>query len=75
MKTLELNEFMDSLPGVISAVTVDGDVVRVDCGAAGAFVMIDEPEYEVFRDALALLFALVSMDRLSEELRDRFAPV
>ena len=71
MKDITLAEFKASLLGVISGVVTEGDVVRVDCREAGAFVVLQELEYKDLRDALALLFALVSMDELREQLASK----
>lgn len=52
MKTLKLNDFMSSLPTVLTDVVTNGDIVCVETDRTGSFVIMEEPEYQVMRDAL-----------------------
>ncbi|MDR2572211.1 MAG: hypothetical protein LBD23_18200 [Oscillospiraceae bacterium] len=33
-------------------------MIKVDCGNDGAFVVMEEPEYQIMREALAMAFKL-----------------
>ena len=70
MKSLTLEEFKISLPGIVSGVVIDGDIIRVDCGKIGAFVVMHEPEYEFLWDAV---YFLRHNESANEALR-RLAP-
>jgi len=61
MKNLTLEEFEAQIRGVVvNDVLACKEVVRVDCGEAGAFVVMEEPEYARLRDALVTLIAMKS---------------
>jgi hypothetical protein len=62
MKELTLNEFMNNIPAILIGVTRDGDMVRVDAGKQGAFVIMAEPEYQILRDALTAVFSNATTD-------------
>jgi hypothetical protein len=69
MKNIKLNEFKNSLSEVISDVIHVGEIYRVDSGLTldkneketGAFVIMEEPEYKIMRDALAMIFGVNSV--------------
>ena len=58
MNSLSFETFKETLPGVVSGVLYDGDIVKVDVGDAGAFVVMDEPEYVILIDALRAVIAV-----------------
>ena len=55
MADYTLLEFMGSLPSILTGVTNDGDIVRVTTETQGAFVVLEESEYKILRDALETL--------------------
>lgn len=55
-----------TLPGVV----LSGDLVRVDCDEAGAFVLIEEPEYQALRDAMAALIAVSTSPEIPDVIKD-----
>jgi len=67
-KSISVGEFMASahtLPELI----LSGDLVRVDCGEPGAFIMLEEPEYQIMRDALEAIIQLGVDGKLPDGLR------
>lgn len=68
IKNMTVGEFSAEahmLPGVV----LSGDLVRVDCDEAGAFVMLEEPAYIIMRDALAAVIHLGSDGKLPDEFQ------
>jgi hypothetical protein len=68
IKNMTVSEYTaeaPSLPGVV----LSGDFVRVDCDEAGAFMMIEEPEYQIMRDALAAIIQLGAKGKLPDALQ------
>lgn len=68
IKNMTVSEYTaeaHTLPGVI----LSGDLVRVDCDDAGAFIMLDEPEYIIMRDALAAMMRLGTDGKLPDEFQ------
>ena len=57
---MSLETFGSSLPDVVDAVLGVGDVVRVDAGNAGAFVVVEEAEYKILVDALQGVIAVAT---------------
>ncbi|MDR3076381.1 MAG: hypothetical protein LBU26_03685 [Synergistaceae bacterium] len=57
MKTIAVFEFMANLPAILTGVTQDGDIVRVESQDIGNFVVMEEAEYDILRDALKALIA------------------
>jgi hypothetical protein len=67
-KNMQVKEFVaeaSTLPEIV----LSGDIVRVDCGEKGEFVMLEEPEYNVLRDALATLIKISTDDEALEGYR------
>jgi len=58
MKNIKLEEFKKNIDTVADDILGVGEMYRVDAGSPGALVIMEEPEYEVMRDALKALFAL-----------------
>jgi len=67
MKNITYDDFKSSLPGVVSSILYDGDIVRVAVGDAGAFVLMEEPEYNVLLDALRGVLAVASSAETDEK--------
>ncbi len=68
IKNMTVGEFSaeaHTLPGVV----LSGDLVRVDCDEAGAFVIMEEPEYLVLRDAMEALLRLATDGKLPDEFQ------
>lgn len=68
IKNMTVGEFSADahmLPGVV----LSGDIVRVDCDEAGAFVIMEEPEYLILRDAMAALIRLATDGKLPDEFQ------
>ena len=57
-----------ALPGVV----LSGDFVRVDCGDAGAFLMMEEPEYQMLRDSFEMLLAANAAGLLPNEFLEKW---
>ena len=55
MKSLTLEEFQTSLSSIVPGVVIDGDIIRVDCGGMGSFVVMHEPEYTFLWNAVYFL--------------------
>lgn len=55
MKDLTFDEFVSQLGDHINGVAIGGDMIRVDCGNAGVFVILDEAEYNIMREALKMM--------------------
>ena len=70
MKNLTLEEFETSLSSIVPGVVIDGDIIRVDCGKMGAFVVMYEPEYAFLWDVVYFLHS----GELQDEALRRFAP-
>ncbi|MDR2513869.1 MAG: hypothetical protein LBD02_01520 [Christensenellaceae bacterium] len=60
MKNVSLDEFSAGLPGIVWDVMAAGDIVCVDTGEAGRFVVMEEAEYNVLREAAALVLGAAS---------------
>ena len=58
MKNITLHEFMMNIVDVLPGVTRDGDIVSVETEQNGTFVILEESEYNVMRDAMKIVFAL-----------------
>lgn len=68
IKHMTVGEFSaeaHTLPGVV----LSGDIIRVDCDEAGAFVIMEEPEYITMRDALEAMVRLGADGKLPEEFQ------
>jgi hypothetical protein len=73
MKNLVLEEFEAQTRRIIMDDVLErGDVVRVDCGNAGAFVAMKESEYKILRDALVTVYALESQTDDNNDQIDMF---
>ena len=55
MKSVTLKQFQSSLDNVINSVVGNGDIVHVEIDKEHAFVILEEAEYKMMRDALATL--------------------
>ena len=53
MRTVSIGEFLRK-PGVFVQQAVDGDYTTIRLANGGAAVLIDEPEWTILRQALAL---------------------
>lgn len=62
MKNVSLDEFSTGLPGIVWDVMAAGDIVCVDTGEAGRFVVMEEAEYNVLREATALVLGADGSD-------------
>jgi len=61
MKNLTLEEFESKARSVVlDDVLACREIVQVDCGEAGSFVVMEKPEYDSLRDALVTLLAMKS---------------
>lgn len=68
IKNMTVGEFSaeaHTLPGVV----LSGDIIRVDCDEAGAFIIMEEPEYIIMRDALEAMVRLGADGKLPEEFQ------
>lgn len=57
MKTMNYSDFSAHLPDVVSDVAILGDIVRVIKPNGENFVVMEEAEYNIMREALRLVFA------------------
>ena len=62
MKNLKLSEFMLNIPAMLSGVTDGGDIVRVETDKHGAFVIMEEAEYNIMRDALKTVITAATFE-------------
>ena len=63
MKTITFETFDDNLSNVMEDVLGDGDIIRVDCGSSlGAFVIMEEAEYNIMRDALKTVITAATFE-------------
>lgn len=69
MKNLTLEEYLAQSSGLVHDVMASGEIVRVDCGKAGAFVIMEEPEYMIMRDALEAMVRLGVDGKLPDEFQ------
>jgi len=58
------------LSSIVPDIVIEGDIVRVDCGKMGAFVVMYEPEYEFLWNAVYFLHS----GELPVETLRRFEP-
>lgn len=68
IKKMTVGEFSaeaHTLPGVV----LSGEIIRVDCDEAGAFVIMEEPEYIMMRDVLEAMVRLGADGKLPEEFQ------
>ena len=73
MKRIDVTEFEKKPTDVMFDVLAVGETLWVDCGEAGAFVVLDEGEYNIMREALQLVISLAAEGKLTEEMAVRFA--
>ena len=52
MKNLTLEEYEAQARKIAFNIMASGDTVRVDCGEAGAFIIMEEQEYNIMRESL-----------------------
>ena len=61
MKNLTYSEFTESIQimaQTFNGVVTDGDIVRVESHKKGAFIIMNEREYEIMHKALKIVFSL-----------------
>lgn len=63
MKNLSLEEYEAQARSIVFDVMAAGDIVCVDCGDAGKFVIMEEPEYQIMRDALKTVLSAATTDK------------
>ena len=69
MLNVKLDDFEDAPRELAYGIIREGDIVRVDCGEAGAVVMMDEAEYDVHRQAIDLVLNIASDEDLKKVLK------
>ena len=62
MKNVTLLEFMTNLTSSLTSVTDGGDIVRVETEQHGAFVVMNEEQYQTMDEALKIVMAAVTLD-------------
>lgn len=71
VKNVTVGEFSAKAHTMVGDVLA-GDMVRVDCDEAGAFVMLEEPEYKIMRDSLELLIAINNAGFVPKEFLEQW---
>lgn len=73
MKKITLEQYEKEARSLVFDVMAAGDIVEVDCGDAGSFVIMEGPEYQVLRDALEMLITLGSSGLIPDDVLRRFS--
>lgn len=53
MKNMTLSEFESQVQRIAFDVMGSGEIISVDCGKAGKFIIMEEAQYNVMHDALS----------------------
>ena len=68
VKEIDIGEFSAN-PHHYFPDVLEGDIVRVQCQEAGNFMMVEEQEYLIMRDALATIIQLGTTGKLPDEFQ------